>query len=206
MAELTSWSPAIQAAAGIKTDVDGPMHSCWSPKVDAAKIVGNSKLLQQPLNPAKARMLSPAGSCAKYDHPTLASLLEEIVDDVAHKPLHITDTIKETVASLDGAEHVTLSVMGPTNHQAAATQALKASGIKYEVKQAGKETSEAGKTSNRGDSGLVAIVGMAGRFPGSDTVEGFWEDLLDGKCHIKEVHTYVPATPPQLHPYHLPFS
>lgn len=190
MAELTSWSPVIQAAAGIKTDVGGPMHSCWSPKVDAAKIVGNSTLLQQPLNPAKARMLSPAGSCVKYDHPTLALLLEEIVEDVAHKPLHITDTIKETVAGLHGADHVTLSVMGPTNHQAAATQALKASGIKYEVKQASKETTEDGGTNDRGDSGLVAIVGMAGRFPGSDTVEGFWEDLLDGKCHIKEVCRY----------------
>ncbi|KAH6851182.1 hypothetical protein B0I37DRAFT_429706 [Chaetomium sp. MPI-CAGE-AT-0009] len=187
MAELTAWSPVIQAAAGIKTDVDGPMHSCWSPKVDAARIVGNSALLQQPLNPAKARMLSPAGSCAKYDHANLASLLEEIVDDVAHKPLHITDTIKETVAGLRGSEHITLSVMGPTNHQAAATQALKSSGIKYNVKQAGRETPEPGNTNGRVGSGLVAIVGMAGRFPGSDTVEGFWEDLLDGKCHIKEI-------------------
>ncbi|KAK3297920.1 beta-ketoacyl synthase [Chaetomium fimeti] len=186
MDQLTSWSPVIQAAAGIKTDVDGPMHSCWSPKVDAAGIVGNSTLLQQPLNPAKARMLSPAGSCARYDHSTLASLLEEIVDDVAHKPLHITDTIKETVVGLRGSEHVTLSVMGPTNHQAAATQALKSSGIKYKVKQTGRETSAASNT-NRGGSGLVAIVGMAGRFPGSDTIEGFWEDLLDGKCHIKEI-------------------
>ncbi|KAK4042018.1 hypothetical protein C8A01DRAFT_44909 [Parachaetomium inaequale] len=187
MTALAAWSPEIRAAPSIDTDVDGPMHSCWSPRVNAARIVGNSPLLQQPLNPDKARMLSPAGRCAKYDHPTLASLLEEIVDDIAHKPLHITDTIQETVASLRGGKPVQLSVMGPTNHQAATIQALRAGGVKYELNRTGKETSEPGNASSRGGSGLVAIVGMAGRFPGSDTVEGFWENLLDGQCHIKEI-------------------
>jgi hypothetical protein len=145
-------------------------------------------------------MLSPTGSCAKYDHPTLASLLEEIVNDIAHKPLYITDTIQETVVGLRGGRPVRLSVMGPTNHQAATIQALKAGGVKYELNQCGKETPEPGNASSRGGSGLVAIVGMAGRFPGSDTIEGFWESLLDGQCHIKEVITSARIPTPQSPP------
>lgn len=198
MAMLTSWSPEIQATPSIDSDVGGPMHSCWSPRVNTARILGNSALLRRPLDPVKARMISPGGGpCAKYyDHPTLGSMLEEMIDDIAHKPLHITSTIQETVSGLqrrDRQHHVRLSVMGPTNHQAATTHALKSCGIKYEINSLdrtwNKETSpeQPLNVKGRGGSGLVAIVGMAGRFPGSDTVEGFWEDLLDGKCHIKEV-------------------
>ncbi|KAL2147441.1 hypothetical protein VTI28DRAFT_9340 [Corynascus sepedonium] len=187
MEMLAAWSPEIQAAASVRTDVDGPMHSCWSPKVNTAAIVGTSTLLQQPLDLTKARMLSPGGSLAQYNHPTLSSLLEEIIDDIAHKPLHITDTIQATVASLNSDTHVKLSVMGPTNHQAATTQTLKGSSIKYELNKPSTETFGSPSANSRSGSGLVAIVGMAGRFPGSDTIEGFWENLLDGKCHIKEI-------------------
>jgi acyl transferase domain-containing protein len=34
----------------------------------------------------------------------------------------------------------------------------------------------------------IAIVGMSGRFPGSDSVEGMWENLLEGR----EFHKKVP--------------
>lgn len=191
VASLSSWSPEIRDAPSVPTDVDGPMHSCWSPKVDTAKILGSSPLLQQPLNPAKARILSPTGSCVAYDHPTLGSLVEEIVVDVAHKALYITDTISESVAGLTprGDGLVKLWVMGPTSHQAAVTQTLKASGIDYEVQSSSKQASIPEDTTQHGrpSSGLVAIVGMAGRFPDNDTIDGFWADLLDGKTHIKEI-------------------
>ena len=64
--------------------------------------------------------------------------------------------------------------------------ALQANGIEYEV---GKPAMAPQNENSRGGSDLIAIVGMAGRFPGSDTVDGFWEDLMAGKCHIKEVCT-----------------
>ena len=28
--------------------------------------------------------------------------------------------------------------------------------------------------------GLIAVIGMAGRFPGADTLERFWENLVSG--------------------------
>ncbi|MBW1655004.1 polyketide synthase [Flavobacterium quisquiliarum] len=36
-------------------------------------------------------------------------------------------------------------------------------------------------TNNKTDSQDIAIIGMAGRFPGSDTIDELWENLRDGK-------------------------
>jgi acyl transferase domain-containing protein/acyl carrier protein len=38
-----------------------------------------------------------------------------------------------------------------------------------------------------GDSGAVAIIGMAGRFPGADSVDALWELLLDGRDGVGTV-------------------
>lgn len=129
-------------------------------------------------------MFSPS-SCKQYSHLTLGNLLGEILEDIAHNVLRVTDVVHTCVSTLDVTKDVRVSVMGPTNHLAAVKMALQASGIEYQVRQ----TTTAQNENSRGGSDLIAIVGMAGKFPGSDTVDGFWEDLMAGKCHIKEVCT-----------------
>ena len=32
----------------------------------------------------------------------------------------------------------------------------------------------------------VAVIGMAGRFPGAETIEAYWENLVKGKETIQE--------------------
>lgn len=130
-------------------------------------------------------MFSPS-SCKQYLHPTLGDLLGEILEDIAHNVLRVTDVVHTCVSTLDVTKDVRVSVMGPTNHLAAVKMALQANGIEYQVRQ---PVTTPQHENSRGGSDLIAIVGMAGKFPGSDTVDGFWEDLMAGKCHIKEVCT-----------------
>lgn len=163
--------------------VTGPIHTSHAPKIDISKILGDSPLLRHPIDHAKARMFSPS-SCKQYSHLTLGDLLGEIVEDIAHNVLRVTDVVHTCVSTLDVTKDVRVSVMGPTNHLAAVKMALQASGIEYQVRQ---PVTTPKNENSRGGSDLIAIVGMAGRFPGSDTVDGFWEDLMAGKCHIKEV-------------------
>ena len=183
LARLESWSPDIRDAPHLETDVSGPVHSPWEPKIDLAKVLENSELLHHPIDLSKARMISPA-SCVEYKHLTLGSLLEEVIEDIVHNVLRVTESIQGCASSLDKKRDVKLSVIGPTNHLSAVKQALQARGIEYQLNQHGTPMLN---RMSRGGSDLVAIVGMSGRFPGSDTVEGFWEDLVAGKCHIKEV-------------------
>lgn len=181
--QLTSWSPEIRDASQIRTGVTGPIHTNHAPKIDIPKILGNSPLLRHPIDHAKARMFSPS-SCKQYRHLTLGDLLGEILEDIAHNVLRVTDAVYTCVSTLDVTKGVKLSVMGPTNHLAAVKMALQTSEIEYQVRQ---PVMKSQNENSRGGSDLIAIVGMAGKFPGSDTVDGFWEDLMAGKCHIKEV-------------------
>lgn len=187
LARLEAWSYDIKNASSVETDISGPMHSPWVPQVDVAKVVGDSPLLLHPINQSKANMISP-GSCMRYKHPTLNLLLREIVQDIVHNVLNVTESIKASVSNLDGQCKIKLTVMGPANHLTALQQSFRIHGIEYQQTQFGvsRENAEA-----RGGSDLIAIVGMSGRFPGSETIDGFWEDLLEGKCQIKEVSRFI---------------
>ncbi len=43
------------------------------------------------------------------------------------------------------------------------------------------------QVSGRNGNQDIAIVGMAGRFPGANTVVGYWRNLQAGKCSISEI-------------------
>jgi hypothetical protein len=111
-------------------------------------------------------------------------MLAEIMVDIAHNVLHINGTIEECVSDLIGKGPVSLTVVGPTSHLTAVQRILQSTGIEYHIRQ--HRSPRSGITSRAG-SDLVAIVGMSGRFPGSETIEGFFEDLLEGKRQIKKV-------------------
>ncbi|MFI5819626.1 beta-ketoacyl synthase N-terminal-like domain-containing protein [Streptomyces rishiriensis] len=42
-------------------------------------------------------------------------------------------------------------------------------------------------SAGRGTDGRVAVIGMAGRFPGAPDVAAFWRNLLEGRCSVTEV-------------------
>ena len=106
-----------------------------------------------------------------------------MITDIAHNVLFLTDTLDECISGLARTRKVRLIVVGPTGHLPTVQSALKDKGIDYDV----NSHLDASTDKVRGGSDLVAIVGMAGRFPGSETIDHFWEDLLEGKNQIKKV-------------------
>jgi hypothetical protein len=144
----------------------------------------------RPLDWAKARLLSPS-LCQEYCHVTYGELLGDIVKDIVHNVLRVSETIDACLGPLVTGKPIAIAVIGPTGHQPAVEQALRTKGHQFQIvpcestDKGGEEPATAVRSRGAGD--LVAIVGMAGRFPGSDSVEGLWEDLQAGRCHIKEV-------------------
>ncbi|MEO3406873.1 amino acid adenylation domain-containing protein [Mucilaginibacter sp. CAU 1740] len=73
-------------------------------------------------------------------------------------------------------------------------------GIANLISGVGKQTfASAKKTKNNGTNNDVAIIGMAGRFPGADTIEQFWQLLAEGRegtsfFSTEELDKYVPIS------------
>ena len=182
LAHLMKFSKELEEAPKVKTDTNGAVHTEYMPKFDLDSVLGKSPLLDTPIT-SKARIISPA-SCKPYQHSTLRSLLGEIMIDIAHNILRINDTAEECISGIFGKRSVSLTVVGPTGHLAAVQRSLKSRGLEHEIRQ---HRNPEEKLTTRGGSDLTAIVGMAGRFPGSETVEGFFEDLIEEKIQLKKV-------------------
>lgn len=178
---LWSFSPEFEGAAKIPTDTNGPIHTPHMPRINVEKVLGTSLLLDRRISDQVN--ITSNTSRSSYSRQTLRMLLSEMVVDIANNVLNLGDTIDHCVAGLTGKGNVKLTIVGPTGHQPAVEKALQEKGIRFQINQ--HEDIESGKV--RGGSDLIAIVGMAGRFPGSETIGEFWESLLAGDCHIKKV-------------------
>ena len=152
------------------------------PCIDKEEVLGDFPFRGSPLDWRKATLLSPS-SCNEYKTATLGELLTQIIDDIATHTLCISDTIDACLSRLDQTTSFDLSLQGPTNHLAAVEQALRTSAIAYNIVEADTNA----KGPSRGGSDAIAIVGMSGRFPGSDNSEEFWDDILAGNRHIEKV-------------------
>ncbi|MCJ1403878.1 hypothetical protein MMC11_007101 [Xylographa trunciseda] len=181
LTRLWAYSPDLDRAAKIPTDTNGPIHTSHMPRINVEKVLGHSSLLDIPIS-SKARIASNSSS-GTYSHSTLRSLLAHMITDIAHNVLYLTNTLDECISGLADTRKVRLTVVGPTGHLPTVQSALKDAGIKCDV----NSHLDAKVNRVRGGSDLVAIVGMAGRFPGSETIDRFWEDLLEGKNQIKKV-------------------
>lgn len=188
LAALEEWSAEIRGASQLETEVPGPIHSDNLPQMDVAKVLTASSMLDHPVDLTKARMISPS-SFQPRDQGTWGGLLEAVIQDIVYNPLYVKETVEASISSLrrSGGDtqqpSANLWVMGATNYTTPIRAKMKAEGIQYTLMQSAPPSED--DTTDDGER--IAIVGMAGRFPGSETVEGFWEDLVAGKCHIKEV-------------------
>jgi hypothetical protein len=151
------------------------------PELDLDTIVGNAPSLDTPIT-SKAKILSPY-DCEYRSAGTLAELFKEIIHDVAQRMLRLSDTL-EVVMKEFGTRPVQLTIVGLTGHLPFLEKAFQSKGIEMTVSRHGVDPTS---TMGRGGSNNIAIVGMAGRFPGSDTLEEYWQLLLEGERLIREV-------------------
>ncbi|KAF2878225.1 PKS16 protein [Massariosphaeria phaeospora] len=182
LGRLMKFSKDLDEAPKMKTNTNGVVHTPYIPIFDLDTALGSSPLLDLPIT-SKARILSPA-SCKPYPNGTLRALLSEILPDIAQRALRVDDTASACISGFAGSRPVSLTVMGPTGNQSAVEQLLKSHNVEYQINQ--HHRPEKGIAS-RGGSDMVAIVGMSARLPGSDTVEAFFETLLDGKIQIDKI-------------------
>ncbi|KAK4446924.1 Non-reducing polyketide synthase rads2 [Podospora aff. communis PSN243] len=121
-------------------------------------------------------------------------MLRAICDQVLSRSLDIPQAVGKLNAKLleDGAKTVRVIQIGATSHAPYLLGSLKhpASGRQVSVHDANSLLEAPSPTSPSlpsGESGKIAIVGMAGRGPGCDNIDEFWDLILSKQDLCREV-------------------
>lgn len=184
---LFEWSAELDDAPHMDTDARGGVHLETLPEIDVGRVLGTSPWLDRgPV--AKATIISPY-TCQPRQEQTLRELLGAIISDVGQRTLHLATSMKAAI-DLVQTEKLRVIIPGYTPHDVVFLKTLQKRGIEYSVLSHRDHSAPGPGVGRRAGSGLVAVVGMSGRFPGSGDVEAFWQNLLQGIRFVQEVSSH----------------
>lgn len=123
----------------------------------------------------------------QYGSRSLHAVLGHIVKDILQNPIMWKESLRKAKHDLQ-SQSVRVLGVEPTNLTKALFQQLAQMGIA--VREDHQPAQKAGHSEHE-YSGSVAVVGMAGRFPGGDNLEEFWETIEKGR----DMHTKVSICP-----------
>jgi len=174
--ELFSFSPVLESAPKLKQLFGAAAHAPHLPPLEIDALIESCGIEDAEITLTSD--LVSASTSQSYDAPTLRALLRQGIQDITQKPLLLSATVQNVAEKLRGSDSVHLLPVGPTNHTEMVRRTLEKSGIRVEM----YERQDATITKQmRSGSGRIAIVGMSGRFPGSQSTQQFWESLLAQK-------------------------
>lgn len=177
---LTDWGVSMH----------GPKHASHLPVVDLETVIGKSDMLHAPVSEAVdvPSLRNHLSDCAL----DLRALLLQACHNICHETFKLEASVASTVAALKPSNEQKLEIVlvGRTTRSGLFQRLLSSSGIHTKICE-DSHTEPSSDTTLSSLSGSIAVVGMAGRFPGSDDVEQFWESLLSRK----EYHERVCTTP-----------
>ena len=114
---------------------------------------------------------------------SLGTVLQQVVTDVLQEPLRWSTVTRSLASKLRNQRAVLISA-GPVR----AADSLRRELARDEVQIVDSFEMQSSKTAQKQIfSGDIAIVGMAGRLPGGETLEEIWRNLEEGKDLHKKV-------------------
>ncbi|KAI9824128.1 MAG: hypothetical protein M1819_001083 [Sarea resinae] len=123
--------------------------------------------------PLQHPLIISSSSGELYSGTVLSQLLAEIVQDILQEPV-LFEAIVNGLSNVLGTS-VNILSFGSVNFVKTIKQMLQSRDVRI------LEDEEMAKVSTCIDGGAIAIVGMAARLPGSETLEEFWRVLEDGR-------------------------
>lgn len=184
--------PAVATRASITElyRANGSVHAPHLPQANIESIMGEfqSNVALASRKPSPAVQITSTSSCQVFAERTLAELLERTLDDILTLRLDHDGCINAVAASVKEGLAVRLVVIGGESSLSTLQRALQARKVDATTVEGFDGWTQLPKA--RSGSGKVAIVGVSGRFPGSESVDEFWASLLEGK----EQHRKVPES------------
>lgn len=161
--------PAIKNLPKQEMAIHALHHSLTLSDDEINEVVGNSPMLDLPVGIT-----------------TWRSIVRTACEQICCKPFNIINEVKLLEAKIGLINAIDFNVIGVSTHDEFIAKQLKASGkdvtIRYE-----HQAPLAPAKSIAGDSGKIAIVGMAGRSPSADDLADFWRIVITGQDVHKEI-------------------
>jgi hypothetical protein len=182
---LTEFVSSCSASGGLRCSrlpIFGAFHAKHLPSPKTESVIGSSDYLSLPIPPG-TQVIDPS-SGSQYQAATFKHLLKEVLDHIFQRQLYPSKAVEGALKDLSNSDGpLKLSIFGPTNAENFLRQSTKAVGFE----QVHILTSEGTQVPIQDSSEAIAIVGMSGRFPGGETLQQFWDVLVQNKDLHKQV-------------------
>jgi iterative type I PKS product template protein len=186
LSQSHTWALA-QAVTSLAAPARCLMFCTHLPSLDNAQIVGTSPVLntatvQRPLYSAHSVTDS-------LPTRTFKETLRVAVADIGHKPAQVEDAFRAVATALQrkGNEEVVLTTVGSTWNTSKFSSILEQHGQSVSVGVYEPSPKPYGNDIDSVNRHEIAVVGMSGRFPESDTLDELWELLKAGTTADKVI-------------------
>ncbi|RYP20568.1 hypothetical protein DL765_002725 [Monosporascus sp. GIB2] len=187
--EFFTYSDAIGSCPKLRLPFGTAAHAPHLPVLELDQMVASSGFGDQPIV-SQSRLMSTS-SCQPYQASTVVDIFRDGLADTAHFCLRLTDTVQGVLNEIaQNEDEVVLVPVGPLGHTPGFQKALQKAGKLVELRDLPDMQRGDHAESGNGHRDGIAIVGMSGRFPGSETIDEFWKSLMDQK----DFTTKVPAS------------
>ena len=194
--KLEAYSKTFSSVVRLPLQVHAPYHAKRiHERVQAEKLVSGYKsstieILQHPLNSSTSFFTSSGG---KYQAETLLELLTQVVNDALKETIRWDLILKALSTDVEALKlpHANVLALGPSKaagNLATTLNNVVEGGVNLHDTVSWSASHDSSKQNDaNGRGSKIAIVGLAGRFPGGANPEEFWKVLENGLDVCKEV-------------------
>ncbi|KAG0645604.1 Polyketide synthase [Hyphodiscus hymeniophilus] len=160
----------------------GPVHAAHLAGPNLEYMIGETPLLTKKI---KSNYYLISGSTNRpIVVPSLRNLLHHILEDIFQHSTNPDRVFEAGISLLNRGQKTSLFVLGNTSYVPSFKRMLQKERLKVGL-ESNVPTQEKSENHVRHES--IAIVGMSGRFPGSDTVEGLWKSIMEQEEHHQKI-------------------
>jgi hypothetical protein len=182
--KLVGSSLALKNTHIVTLPAFGPVHAVHLGSPNFEYMIGETHLLQKKLKPNY--QLISATTNRPLVGPILLDLLQHCLEDIFQHCANPELVFEAGISLLNREQQTSLFTLGDTSYLPLFKRMLQRKRLKVALKTQ-ILTQEIFKSQVGSDS--IAIVGMSGRFPGSDTVEELWASIMERKDFHKKVRS-----------------
>lgn len=181
---LIASSTVLRNSLVVMVPTIGPVHAAHLASPNFEYMIGETHLLRKTI---KSNYHVISGSTNRpIIVPNLRNLLQHILEDIFQHSTNPERVFEAGISLLNRNQKTSLFVLGNTSYLPSFKRMLQKERLRV-----GLESSIPTQESSESHVGheSIAIVGMSGRFPGSDTVEGLWRGIMEQKEFHKKVRS-----------------